>query len=137
MKFEVTTSSPAFPSSEGLAYFAAFKLPASANRLEVQALYGGHLPNATYPDPLLVILDRNKRPIAEMKDLPLVRGRHVIIRGLFEYHYAATVALPPGAEHVVVFVRPKSGRVQSAVSDNGTLWSVPSAPIGTLAVIAS
>jgi hypothetical protein len=135
-KFEITTASPALQSSEGLAYFAAFQLPQDAARIEVQALNTPFLPKATYPDPLVVVLDSQHRRVSEVKDLPLVRGRHTILPGLFEYHYAATLTLPADARYVIVFARPNSVREQPAVSDNGTFWSLPSAPVGTLALVA-
>jgi hypothetical protein len=134
-KVELTTSSPALKTSEGLAYFAAFRLTEGVSRLEVQALNTPYLPKATYPDPLLVFLDSQHRRITEIKDLPLVRSRHAILPGLFEYHYGAVVNLPVETQYVLVFARPDSERSQSAVSDAGKQWTVQSAPVGTFAVV--
>ena len=134
-KVQLTTASLALQTSEGLAYFAAFTLPTGVRRLEVQALNTEYLPKSTYPDPLLVLLDSQRRRITEIKDLPLVKGRHVIIPGLVEHHYGAEVTLPAGTQYVLVFARPNSDRTQSAISDNGTHWAVPSAPAGTLAIV--
>jgi hypothetical protein len=135
-KFDIGTASPVLETSEGLAYFAAFQLPRGAVAVEIQAQNTQYLPKSTYPDPLVLILDSQHRKLAELKDLPLTRGRHTILPGLFEYHYAAVLRLPPEAQYVVVFARPNSDREQSAISDNGTYWSVPSAPVGTLALVA-
>ncbi|MFG5409699.1 MalM family protein [Piscinibacter sakaiensis] len=135
-KFDIGTSSPVLETSEGLAYFAAFQLPSGAGTLEIQAQNTSYLPKSTYPDPLVLVLDSQHRKLAELKDIPLSRGRHTIVPGLYEYHYAAALRLPPEAHYVLIFARPQSDRSQSAVSDNGMYWPVPSAPVGTLALVA-
>jgi hypothetical protein len=135
-KFDIDESSPVLETSEGPAYFSAFQLPPGAVALEVQAQNTQYLPKSTYPDPLVLILDSQHRKLAELKDIPLTRGRYTILPGLFEYHYAAALRLPPGARYILIFARPNSDREQSAFSDNGTYWSIPSAPVGTLALVA-
>jgi hypothetical protein len=134
-KFQVNTASPAFASPVGVAYGAAFKLPNGAKSISIQALSSDYLPKASYPDPVLVFLDSTKQPSHLLMTLNLQRGRHAFIPGVYEYFYGARVTVPQGAEYVVVFVHPKSTRVQRAVSDNGTVWPVRAAPVGTLAVI--
>ena len=134
-KFTLSTASQAMPTSEGLAYFAAYRLPQGGTQLEVQALNTEYLPKSTYPDPLLLVLDASYKVISEIKDLPLRQGRHTIFPGIFENHYKAIVTLPANSHYILVFGRPNSDRNQSATSDNGSLWTVPSAPVGTLALI--
>ena len=135
-KFQIDASTQVLRSSEGPAYFLAFQLPRGAKSLEVQALLStGFLPNSTYADPLLVVLDSRYREIAEARDLPLVWGWHVILPGLFEHHFGATLDLPAESQYVVVFARPHSTRRQTAVADNGTRRPVPNSPVGTIALV--
>jgi hypothetical protein len=134
-KSKITTKSQALDTSEGLAYFAGFKLPKDTRTIEIQALDTEPLSSSTYPDPILVILDAQYARIGEAKDLPLSRRRHVIFSGLYEYYFGATLMLPAESTYILVFARPNSSRVQSAISDNGTRWPVPSAPAGTIAIV--
>lgn len=136
-KFELTIHSPAFQSPFGLAYFAAFKLEAGSTSLTVQSMNTEYLPKATYPDPVLVFLDQIKKPISVFSGLGLQRNRQLYFPGFLEYYYGATVAVPQGADYVVIYAHPNSDRIQSAISENGKYWPVPPAPVGTIAVIPS
>jgi hypothetical protein len=133
-KFDIDPSSPVFQSPEGIAYFSAFLLPPGTARLEVQTLAStGFLPKATYADPLLVMLDAQYQQVAVLSDLRLVRSPS----GFWGTFHSAIVTVPASSRYVVVFARPNSSRTHGTFSDNGTRWWVPSAPVGTIALIPS
>lgn len=134
-KMALSTSSPVFKSSVGLAYVEGLTLPPDVRFLALQALNTEYLPKATYPDPILIFLDSEKQPIAEEKELPLQRSRHQVFPALYEYYYGARVSVPVTARYVVVAAHPNSSRVQVAIADNGNRWPVHPAPVGTIAIV--
>jgi hypothetical protein len=135
LKFALSTASPVMQTGVSRSYVAAFSLPPGATTVQVQSMNSAYLPNTSYVDPLLVFLDSEKRPIEQRGQINLQKGKHVIVTGLWEWYFGADLRLPTNAAHLVVFADNASNRVQTATADNGALWPVPSAPIGSLALV--
>ncbi|HSV48073.1 MAG TPA: hypothetical protein VLJ58_19950 [Ramlibacter sp.] len=134
-KFDLSTASPIFRTPEGLGYIAAFELPPGVSMLSLQSLYTSYLPKSTYVDPGLMLLDAGKQVLAQRNELPLRKGSHWLVAGLYEHYYGANMELPPDAKYVIVFANVQAGRTQETASATGKLWPVRPAPVGTLAVI--
>ena len=132
----IDTSSKAFASPVGFTYFAAFQLPAASRTIDFQAMHGDFLRLATFTDPIFVFLDREKRPLKEVRQPTLATGRHKLFPGLYEYYFGAVLEVPSESAYVVVFAHPKSERTYRTYSENGTPWDIPASPVGSFALIA-
>lgn len=128
--------SPSYVFSVGKAYFCAVELPAKAHSLEVESLYTEYLPNSSYPDPLVLILDSNKKVVAEYRDLPLSRGRYRYGIAFLRYYYAAEITLPANAKYAVIAANPRSSTTQVAISESGVRWPIKPVAVGKVALIA-
>jgi hypothetical protein len=136
----LSESSPVFAFASGPAPFQAFALPASSapRTLTIQAMSsGGFLPTATYVDPVVHVLDEERKQVATFSSLRLEHGRHTILPGLFAYYHGTTLELPVAARFVVVQADMFSSRRQSSVSENGTVHRIPAAAYGTVYLILS
>jgi len=133
--FDLTASSSVMVIDGTASFVAAFALPPGASRLAVQSVYESHLPTSTYVDPVIVFLGADKQRLIKLSALPLRHSRHVIMPGLWEWYYGETVELPAGAAFVVVASDPASTRHVPTRSDNGVFYSIPPAPIGSLALV--
>lgn len=135
-KVELNSSSPVMEFPQGRSFVAALSLPPGVRTLSIQSIYPEYLPKTSYVDPVIIVLDTNKKELTRYVSLSLRHEKHVIFPALWEWYFGAKVPLPAGAAYVVLYADNKSKRVLQTTSDNGTLWPVPPAPIGTLALIA-
>ncbi len=121
---------------EGRSFVAAVLLPKGASSLSIQSVYPSYLPKTSYIDPIAIVLDSSKSEISRYSRLSLNHDKHVILPGLWEWYFGATLPLPKNSAYVVIYANNSSRQVLRTDSDNGTPWPVPPAPIGTLALIA-
>lgn len=136
LKFDLDAASPVMDFPEGRSFVEAFVLPTGTTTLAVQSVYPEYLPKGSYIDPILIFLDESKNELARYARLDLRNDKHIISGGLLmEWHFGATVPVPPKATYVMVYANNSSTRILRTVSDAGTVWPAPPAPIGTLALI--
>lgn len=135
-KFELTMASQVMNFPEGRSFFASYSLPTGAKQLSIQSINTEFLPKTSYVDPVIVVLATDKSVLARPVIPDLHKSKHVILPGLWEWYFGASIALPQEAAYVVVYANNSSTRVLQTLSDNGTPWPVPPAPIGAMALIA-
>jgi hypothetical protein len=98
---------------------------------------GGFLPTATYVDPVVIVLDEQRKPLATFGSLQLQPGRHAVLPGLFRYYHGTTLELPIAARFIVVHPDMLSTRRQSSVSEGGVTHRIPAAAYGTVFLLLS
>lgn len=136
LKFDLHSISPVMDFPEGKSFVEAFVLPKGATTLAVQSIYPEYLPQGSYVDPILIFLDADWNELVRYAQLDLRNDKHIIAGGLLmEWHFGATVFVPSKAAYLVVYANNSSTRVLRTVSDVGTVWPTPPAPIGTVALI--
>lgn len=133
-KFNLDTSSPVMEFPEGRSYLASFVLPPSARSISIQSIPVGYLPETSYVDPVIVILDADKNNIARIVELDLRRS-HNSFFGVLEWFFGGRISLPGNSKYIVIYANNNSRRVLLGISANGTRWPTPPAPIGELGLI--
>jgi len=137
---DLGASSLVFVFPEGPAPFQAFALPQtdSPRSLIIQSMTTtGYLPAAQYVDPIIEVLNSEKKVIATFSSLNLRYGRHKPLPGFYSYYHGATVELPAAARFVVVRPDMSSTRSQTAYAENGNPHSVRPGAYGTVILILS
>lgn len=135
-KFDISMDSPVMELNyRRPVYFLPLKLPSATRSLNIQTMESEYLPKTSYLDPAITILDNQFKELSTQVSLPLQRGKHVILPGLWEWNFNTTIDLPQEAAYVIIYGDPRSKRVRQAVSENGTPWPIPPSPIGSIAVV--
>lgn len=134
-KVDLDASSLIMDFPEGRSYVKSLSLPTNARSLAIQSIYTAYLPKTTYVDPILIILNSDKKPIARFGELDLRRTYDTFL-GFREWYFGCRVSLPTDSAYLIVYANNKSRRVLQTISENGTPWPAPPAPIGTLGLTA-
>ena len=117
---------------EGRSYVTSFSLTHNARALAIQSIFPEYLPKTSYIDPIVIVLNSEKKQIARFANLDLRRTYDPVLLVLREWYFGSRIFLPAGSAYIVVYANNKSRRVLQTLSQNKTPWPVPPAPIGTL-----